>query len=175
MEHSAAVKLIEYEDLETQGQSRWADLGCGRGTFTKALADLLGEGSRIYAIDENKAALRSLPPLYKGVHIEALAANFVRDDWPTQLDGILMANSLHFVADQATFLRKLKQHLKAQGQLILVEYDTERSNPWVPYPHDIATWRELFLEAGFAFASEIARRPSAYGRAEIVGLATSLL
>lgn len=170
MEQPAAIKLINHPRLDNSAPSQWADLGCGRGTFTKALADLLGEGSHILAVDENLAALRSLPSVYKGVHIEARRANFISDDWPAQLDGVLMANSLHFISDQTAFLLKLKQHLKRGGKLILVEYDTEQSNPWVPYPHSLAAWREIFLAAGFTHFSEIGRRPSAYGRAEIVGI-----
>jgi len=38
----------------------WADLGAGDGTFTQALARLLEPGSRIYAVDRDRAALAAL-------------------------------------------------------------------------------------------------------------------
>ncbi|MEL7533264.1 MAG: class I SAM-dependent methyltransferase [Bacteroidota bacterium] len=170
MEHKAAVKLIDHPNLERKAATRWADLGCGRGTFTKALADLLGEGSQIYAVDTNEAALQTIPATYAGVQVERYRADFVRDDWPDQLEGILMANSLHFVAEQSAFLERLRQQLKPEGKLILVEYDTDKANPWVPYPRKLEGWRELMLEVGFSDVSEIGRRSSRYGRAEIVGI-----
>ena len=170
MDHSAALQLIDHPYFEILANSRWADLGCGRGTFTKALADLLGEGSSLFAIDTDEAALRTLPHSFGGVKIETERADFVQDAWPDQLDGILMANSLHFVADQKVFMDRLRQHLKPNGKLILVEYDTDQANPWVPYPRTFAGWQALLLEAGFRQVSEIARRTSRYQRAEIVGV-----
>lgn len=38
----------------------WADLGAGRGTFTKALAELLGPDGAILALDRDPAAVRAL-------------------------------------------------------------------------------------------------------------------
>ena len=35
---------------------RWADLGAGRGTFTAALARLLGPGGTVYAIERDATA-----------------------------------------------------------------------------------------------------------------------
>ncbi len=37
----------------------WADIGAGEGAFTLALADVLGPGSRIIAVDRDAGALRS--------------------------------------------------------------------------------------------------------------------
>lgn len=170
MDHSAAVKLINHPYFEASTNDRWADLGSGQGTFTKALADLLGEGSTISAVDTDEAALRTLPQSFADVQIETLRADFVQDQWPEQLDGILMANSLHFVVDQSKFIDRLRQHLKPNGKLILIEYDTDQSNPWVPYPRSLARWCEFFLAAGFSHISEIARHTSLYQRAEIVGI-----
>jgi precorrin-6B methylase 2 len=38
----------------------WADLGAGDGTFTRALARLLGPNSRIYAVDRDLDSVESL-------------------------------------------------------------------------------------------------------------------
>ena len=37
----------------------WADIGAGEGAFTLALADLLGPGARIVAVDRDAGALRA--------------------------------------------------------------------------------------------------------------------
>ncbi len=44
-----AAALIESAVGDRRGT--WADIGAGDGTFTRTLADLLGQGSRIYAVD----------------------------------------------------------------------------------------------------------------------------
>ena len=62
MTHDEAVGLISSGRLtNSPGPATWADLGCGDGTFTLALASLLPAGSTIYAVDQDAAALRALP------------------------------------------------------------------------------------------------------------------
>lgn len=170
MDHQAALQLINHPHFYTESVERWADLGCGSGTFTRALADRLGEGSSIYAVDTDPKALRAIPVSHAAVQIIPHQADFVKGPLLAQLDGILMANSLHFVADPTSFLLRLRQQLKPSGKLILIEYDTDRANPWVPYPRSAESWRELLLEVGFANVSEIARRASRYHNGGIISL-----
>jgi ubiquinone/menaquinone biosynthesis C-methylase UbiE len=46
-----AIALIDHPILRAAPPTHWADLGCGSGTFTLALATLLPPGSTIEAID----------------------------------------------------------------------------------------------------------------------------
>ena len=52
------------------------------------------------------------------------------------LDGLVAANSLHFVARerQVDVVRQLATHLRPGGAFLVVEYDADRGNPWVPHP-----------------------------------------
>ncbi len=58
MEQSDAVRLIGA--AVPAGAATWADLGAGSGTFTLALASLLGPGGIVYAVDRDTDALRKL-------------------------------------------------------------------------------------------------------------------
>jgi hypothetical protein len=59
------------------------------------------------------------------------------------LDGIIMANALHFVRDKRPLLQQLRGYLKANGRFLLVEYDTDHGNHWVPHPLAYPTWEKL--------------------------------
>ena len=123
---------------------RWADLGAGEGNFTRALADLLGPDAHIVAVDRDRSALRAVDRRF-----EILVADFTRPLDIRDLDGVLMANSLHFVRDKQPVLRMVRDMLRPDGRLIVVEYGADRGNPWVPHPFTYPRWEEMAAQAGF--------------------------
>ena len=157
--------MFDGASLDRPAPSVWADLGSGDGTFTLALADLLARGSIIHAIDRDGSALEQLTSSARGVRIEKHVADFTRA-WPIDrpLDGILMANSLHYIRDQESLLRKLAKRLTPQGRFLVVEYDKTFPNPWVPYPLNAKILPELFAAAGYSQCQMLGTRPSSYQR-----------
>ena len=156
MNHADLVALIQDGVIAKGG--RWADLGAGEGAFTLALADLLGPGSHITAVDKDAGSLRRLA----STTIDTLVADFTRKLPLTGLDGVVMANSLHFVRDKAPVLESVREMLRPGGALIVVEYDADRGNPWVPHPFTYATWERLAAAAGFEQTQRLRTRPSRY-------------
>ena len=73
-----------------------------------------------------------------------------------------MANSLHFVRDKAPVLALVRGYLSDGGRLVLVEYDADRGNPWVPFPLSFETWRTVAAEAGFRDTRRLASVPSRF-------------
>jgi trans-aconitate methyltransferase len=168
VDHREAVDLLRNAPLAISAPQRWADLGCGTGTFTRALADLLPPGSTIAAMDRDATALKQVSEEYVGKRITKHMGDFVIDALPsTDLDGILLANALHFVLDQSDFIHRVSTSLKPSGAFLLVEYDTDTANPWVPHPLSFATLEQLFKACGFASVKRLAERPSAFGRARL--------
>lgn len=142
-------------------------LGCGTGVFIQALASILPANSTIYAVDKSFQTIR-----YKsneGVLIRFVQADFEHEDLSLpHLDGIIMANSLHYVSDKKSFLNKLKRYFSEdRGSFIIVEYDTMRGNPWVPYPIDFHNLKALVDELGFQSVSKIGERKSIYGHGKM--------
>src|SRR5690349_24830176 len=92
----------------------WADLGAGDGTFTRALAERLGPEARIFAIDRDASAIGKLArwASKNAPNVATLVADIegpLELPWPDggPLDGMLFANSLHFVADGEAALARL--------------------------------------------------------------------
>ena len=167
MEHAVAISLIE-KGVNKSSSAFWADLGAGSGVFTKALAVLLGSGNTIYAIDQSEAALDLIDENARVANIIKLNKNFIDDELgQTLLDGILMANSLHYVKAKDEFVVKLKEMIKPNGRLLLVEYDSVISNPWVPYPIDFASLTKLMKAAGFSSVEKLAEQPSQFRQGNI--------
>ena len=51
-----AIDMLAESGVDALGPTIWADLGCGDGTFTLALASLLAPGSTIHAMDTDGSA-----------------------------------------------------------------------------------------------------------------------
>jgi SAM-dependent methyltransferase len=146
LQRDELVALIEGGVGPTGGQKggRWADLGAGEGAFTLALADLLGPDAHIVAVDKDARALRAI-----GHGIETSVADFTKPLDLRDLDGIVMANSLHYVRDRQPVLQWVRAMLRPGGRLIIVEYGADRGNPWVPYPFTYPRWETMAAQAGF--------------------------
>jgi hypothetical protein len=73
-----------------------------------------------------------------------------------------MANALHFQRQDKKLLALglLYHYLRPGGRFILVEYNIDRGNPWVPYPISYSHWQVLAQETGFTGTRQLATRPS---------------
>src|SRR5688572_94215 len=120
MNHTDHVNLLSGGQPDTQFAGVWADLGAGDGAFTLALADLLGDRGRIIAIDKDRRALaenaRQLAMRFPHVPAEHRAADFTQPLDLPPLDGIVMANSLHFHKRKAPILDRVAPMLKLTGR-----------------------------------------------------------
>src|SRR4051812_16028073 len=166
MDHADHVRLIE-DGVRDHGGT-WADLGSGHGAFTLALADILGPGAEIVSVDRDRGALAAqrgeLSRRFPDARVDYRVADFSAPLDLSALDGIVMANSLHFVrdADKPLVLERLLRHLRPRGRFILVEYDADAGNHWVPYPLSFATWRRAAATVGLSEPRLIGRVPSRF-------------
>jgi len=167
VEHNDHLRLLRSANLSKGGV--WADLGAGSGAFTLALRELVGPGGFIYAVDRNRGRLAELERAYfshfdNTGNLRILNADFTQGPALPPLDGLLMANSLHFFKDKEPVLRHASSFLKPGGALLLVEYNVDRGNPWVPHPLSFETFQKLALDAGFREPVLLATHPSSFLR-----------
>ena len=161
MKISEAIALIQNPLLEQNRIQSWCDLGCGTGTFTKALAQSLVSGSTIHAVNLDPKALASIPDEDHGIVIRKVLADLRSPGLRLpSVDGILMANSLHFIQDQHLFLKKL---LPITDCFLIVEYERSKPSPWGPYPVGFEKLRDLFNESGVQRVEKMGTRRSRFG------------
>jgi ubiquinone/menaquinone biosynthesis C-methylase UbiE len=168
MSPQEAVDLLR--DAVPSRPGTWADIGCGEGTFTRALVELLGRTSRIIAVDRDAKAIAEVErwAASDGAQVASAVADFSRPfDVPGvkdgTLDGILFANALHFVREPSPVLARLAVWLKPGGRAVIVEYDRRAPNPWVPHPIPARRIAAVVSQSGLSPAVITATRPSAFG------------
>lgn len=167
MELNTAIALIEKGVSKNTEKEVWADLGAGHGLFTRALATLLPMGSTLLAVDKDAKSLRTIE-ISDDIILEKIQLDFNTEILDTeQLNGILMANFLHYINDKKSFLLGIKKKLKAYGRIILVEYERDKANPWVPYPINYISLQKLSEDCGFGSIHKIGEVPSRYQQGTI--------
>ena len=165
MEQAEAIELIRGAVDEGTGGT-WADLGAGAGTFTLALASLLGPDGLVYAVDHDGSALRRLSRAAgsEGAQIRTVVGDFTRQLDLPRLNGVIAANALHYVRydDQPRVLGDIAASVDPPGAIVIVEYERREANRWVPYPIRFEPLRALARTVGLPDPVLLATRPSRY-------------
>ena len=174
MQHSDHVALLQPAVPGPGGV--WAEFGAGTGAFTLALAQLLGPTGTLYTVDRDAAALREgarrVAEQTPGLTLVPVTADFTKPTGPQfgvglpPLAGLVMANALHFVPDKQkdAVVARLKSYLQPSGVFVIVEYNVDKGNLWVPHPLSYNTWQALARRAGFTRTRLLATRPSSFLR-----------
>ena len=167
MNHADHINLLRHGIAAPGGI--WADFGSGTGAFTFALAELIGPAGEIFSIDKDKAALRRQDQAMRTRYPERepekthyLPADFTHPLDLPPLDGAVMANSLHFQRNKEPVVSLIRKTLRPGGTFILVEYNVDQGNFWVPYPLSYTTWENLARRCGFRDTRLLATRDSRF-------------
>jgi ubiquinone/menaquinone biosynthesis C-methylase UbiE len=165
VDHADHIGLIR--DAVAGIGRRWLELGAGRGAFTLALADLLGPAADIVAIDRDRGDLAALAATmsrrFPETDLTTVVADFSRPlPVVPGFDGLLAANSLHFVRDPGAVIDGVRPLLRPGARIVVVEYDSDSGNPWVPFPFSYATWQEIAAGAGLLDTRLVRRVPSRF-------------
>ena len=165
MNHKDHVRLLQKAILRNSG-GIWADFGSGQGAFTLALRDLAGDTAKIYSIDKDEHSLyiqrNCLEKMFPNSDVEYIAADFTDEITIPQLDGFIAANSIHFYKDTIGVFRHLTSYLKPYGKALIVEYNVESGNLWVPYPFSFKSLKSIATESGLSEPELLASEPSQF-------------
>jgi ubiquinone/menaquinone biosynthesis C-methylase UbiE len=111
-----------------------ADIGAGSGYYTVRLASAVGPTGRVVATDLQPGMLAILKARLAREHVRNVELVQGRADDPVlpakTFDLLLMVDVYHELASPPVFVRKLKEALKPDGRLVLIEF--RREDPRVP-------------------------------------------
>jgi ubiquinone/menaquinone biosynthesis C-methylase UbiE len=167
MNDAQRLQLLRAGD--PQPGETWADLGCGEGAFTLPLGEAVGPRGTLIAIDRDPVAidkLRNAIDTWDGpdlADIDLRPGDLGRLPDLPPLDGVLLANALHYLARPASVLATVRAALRPGGRIVLIEYDRADSNPWVPHPIPIAALPGLAAAAGIPPFDVVSRVASDFG------------
>lgn len=162
MKIQEAIALIELGILLEDKPQHWADLGCGNGTFTYALAHLLAPGSSIMAVDSLPQKLNRTTGNNVSIQFQLADISLGSLVLP-KLDGILMANSLHYIQEKESLVKRLEPYFNTEKQFLIVEYESNTPNRWVPFPITFSKLSTLFDNLGYEVVTKVSERPSSFG------------
>ena len=101
---------------------------------------------------------------YPEVPVRYVQSDFSRPlDLPL-LDGVIMANALHFTREKDPVLKLIRGYLGRDSRMILVEYNVDRGNMWVPYPLSYSRFESLAPQVGLQRPRLLAAHPSSFLR-----------
>lgn len=144
MKHSIAANLIKNGVTQLKKQD-WVELGAGSGLFTQTLGNLIPSGT-IRAIDLNEQALNSIVWKNTAVKLIRQVGDFENVAYAEKYNGFLLANSLHYIEPATQLLHKIKQALQPDGRIIIIEYESDAPNMWVPFPIPFSKLKDMAAE-----------------------------
>jgi ubiquinone/menaquinone biosynthesis C-methylase UbiE len=106
------------------------DFGCGPGGYMLPLSDLVGKSGKIYALDTNPLAVKSVKNLIIKKHlsnIDTIHSNCKTGLPDTSLDLVLLYDILHDLKHPNEILKELHRVLKAHGILSVSDHHLQEN------------------------------------------------
>ena len=154
--------------LEAIGIARGAtvaDVGAGAGYFTWRLAERVGPSGKVYANDIQRAMLELLRKNIEARHLANVETVLGVEDDPrlpaARIDLVLLVDVYHEFSEPEKMLRKIRESLKPDGRLVLLEYRKEDPNIPIRPEHkmSVAEVRAEVEPEGFRFEKNLNTLP----------------
>lgn len=111
-----------------------ADIGAGTGYMSLRMAARVGRGGRVYANDLQPEMLQRLRDNAAHAHITNIETVLGTETDPNlpigRMDLVLLVDVYHEFSEPQKMLRKIRETLKPDGRLVLLEYRKE--DPKIP-------------------------------------------
>ncbi len=102
-------------ELHLQGTERVLDLGCGDGTLTSRIADLLPRG-QVTGIDSSRGMIEAAQPKAKG-NLRFILMDINDLNFRAEFDVVFSNATLHWVRDHRRLYENVRRSLRPTGRL----------------------------------------------------------
>ena len=136
-----------------------ADIGCGSGYFSLPASRLVGKHGTVFALDTSKEMLvetkKKIPAHNNIIYIQSKEYSFKLP--PYSINVALVVFVLHEIIKKKFFLRKIKEILKRNGKVAIIEWKKEKTESGPPLGDRIAQeqTQQLLKESGFKNLREV--------------------
>lgn len=110
------------------------DIGCGTGSISKDIANIVGEKGKVTGIDNTENFILSGQETYRSVvNLELISVDLFEYNSEEKYDLIVSARTLQWLSNPKEALIKMKSMLKPDGQISILDYD-HTNLVWNPSP-----------------------------------------
>jgi arsenite methyltransferase len=113
--------------LNIRPGDRVADLGSGGGYFTFRLAEAVGPGGRVYAVDIDRDMVDLIAKRVKQETLSNIEPVLAKSDDPllpkTGVDLIFTSNTYHHIDKRIAYFANLRKYLRPGGRVAIIDFD----------------------------------------------------
>lgn len=123
------------------------DVGCGTGAISKDIAKIIGDTGKVVGIDNTKEFIESGKKTYADViNLDLIHSDLFEFQSEEKFDLIVSARVLQWLTTPKDALLKMKELLKPDGQISILDYNHEELE-WKPFPpKSMQTFYKIFLK-----------------------------
>jgi ubiquinone/menaquinone biosynthesis C-methylase UbiE len=107
-----------------------ADIGPGGGYFTYRFAKAVGDKGNVYAIDTNQEFLSYIKKQSAEQGLTNIVTKLTSSEHPDlpkhTFDYVFLRNVSHHLSNRVDYFQRLKERLKPDGKIVIIEYDGRR-------------------------------------------------
>lgn len=107
------------------------DIGTGGGYFTFEFSRKVGKNGRVYAIDTNQKSLAFIDDKSKKEMINNIKPVLADQNGfllPETIDMFFLRNVFHHLPEPVGYFKNIKQFLKKDGKIVIMDYKKEKSS-----------------------------------------------
>lgn len=132
-------------DIIQHGQTV-LDVGCGSGTITKGISELVKENGAVIGLDPSLHLIDLAKQNFEGVeNLKFIVGDINSFKHPDKFDVITSARTLQWLANPKEALKKMLKMLKTGGVVSILDYNHEKIE-WSPdIPDSMRTFYKAFL------------------------------
>ncbi|MEM6415888.1 MAG: methyltransferase domain-containing protein [Pseudomonadota bacterium] len=149
--------------LDLKKGEKVADLGAGTGLYTLLFSPILGETGVVYAVDIEPRFLRLVNQRVADLELENVVAVLSREDDITlphqSVDVVFIADTYHYFADPEKVMASVRKSLKADGRLVILDYNYDPSKANDPSRDHLRFGRDGLVDEITSFGFSTKKSP----------------